>query len=43
MPKASNARKLKALSPLGERVARTGVFSSRGGLGEGVGLEPEFE
>jgi len=28
--------RLPALSPLGERVARPGVFSSRGGPGEGV-------
>ena len=29
----------RPLSPLGERVDRTGVFSSRGGPGEGVALE----
>ena len=28
-----------SLSPSGERVARTGVFISRGGTGEGVALE----
>ena len=28
------------LSPLGERVGRTGVFTSRGGAGEGVVMLP---
>jgi ribonuclease R len=31
---------IQALSPLGERVGRTGVFSSRGGPGEGVSRLP---